>query len=403
MPLSKGQISLSELVCQAQGAMQGEVLELVRQQLNKILEALRDQELQRARHERIGPGTGKLYRWGYLVRKGVETTWGRLAEVRLPRVRGPEGEIRLVEKFESKLAILAEQLLLGFGQGMSLRGIRAWLQSLGLPSSSAANLGKVIEQAVTELSQRRQERIPAGRYRALVVDGVWGKKRKRQKRKGKKQVLLVALGVLPDGRFEVLDWEGADSESAAAYERLFNRLYQRGLETVELIVGDEVGALPAAADLVYPQAERQVCLYHLQKTLEKTLRDRSWLRLLRFRRAYWRIFDAETLGEAKRKLGRFGQLWQEKEPDMVAALRARGNHLFAYFRFPEAWRHRVRTTNLGENFFRHFRRFLSRFPGWEDEEHAERILATYLLSQEEKERFGRTPAFQLQLNFNRAY
>jgi len=31
------------------------------------------------------------------------------------------------------------------------------------------------------------------------------------------------------------------------------------------------------------------------------------------------------------------------------------------------------------------------------------ILATYLLSQEEKERFGRFPAYQLQLNFNRMY
>ena len=55
-----------------------------------------------------------------------------------------------------------------------------------------------------------------------------------------------------------------------------------------------------------------------------------------------------------------------------------------------------------ENFFRHFQRFLSRFPGWEDEDRAERILAAYLLSQEEKQRFGRSPAYQFQLNFNRA-
>jgi hypothetical protein len=58
---------------------------------------------------------------------------------------------------------------------------------------------------------------------------------------------------------------------------------------------------------------------------------------------------------------------------------------------------------LGECFFRHFRRFLSRFPGWESEEHAVQILATYLLSQEEKERFGKIHPYQLQLNFNRMY
>lgn len=280
---------------------------------------------------------------------------------------------------------------------MSLRGIAGWLKGLGLPSASAANLGQVIEEAVAELSQRRQQRIPAGQYRALVVDGVWGKQRK-----GKKQVLLVALGVLDDGRFEVLDWQAAEAESAAAYERLLNRLSQRGLETVELIVGDEVGALPGAVALVYPHAHRQICLYHLQKTLARLLRNRSWRAEAKFRRAYWRIFDAETVAEAKRKLGRFCQLWQEKQPEMVAALRTRAAYLLGYFRFPEEWRHRARTTNLGENFFRHFRRFLSRFPGWEDKDHAERILATYLLSQEEKKRSGRSPAYQLQLNFNRA-
>ena len=397
MALSQRQISLSELACQAQGAKQAEVLELVRQELSQMVEALRDQAVERERHERIGPGGGKIYRWGYLIRKGLETSWGRLAEVRIPRVRGPEGEIRLVAKFERKLAWLAEQLVLGFGQGMSLRGIEAWLKGLGLPSASAASLGKVIEAAVAQLSQRRQERIPAGKYRALVVDGVWGKQRK-----GKKQVLLVALGVLADGRFEVLDWEAAEAESAAAYERLLGRLYQRGLETVELMVADEAASITSAAEMVYPQAERQVCLYHLQQTLVRLLRERSWIAAQRFRRAYWRIFDAETVAAAKRKLGRFCQLWQGKEPEMVAALQTRTNAIFRFFRFPEQWRHRVRTTNLGENFFRHFRRFLSRFPGWEDEDHAERILATYLLSQEEKKRFGRTPAYQLQLNFNRA-
>jgi len=399
MPLNdRDKISLSEVVCQVQRAKQAEVLELVRQELSQILEGRRDRVVERERYERIGPSEGKIYRWGYLVRKGLETSWGRLAEVRIPRLRGPEGEIRWVEKFERKLAILAEQLVLGFGQGMSLRGIEAWLKGLGLPSASAANLGKVIEAAVAQLSRRRQERIPAGKYRALVVDGVWGKKRK-----GKKQVLLVALGILPDGRFEALDWEGAEAESAGAFERWLNRLSHRGLETVELIVGDEVGALASAADLVYPWAQRQVCLDHLQKTLAKLLRHRSWLAGCQFRRAYWRIFDAGERAEAKRKLGRFCRQWREKEPEMVKALLERGERLFAYFRFPEEWRHRVRTTNLGENFFRHFRRFLSRFPGWEDEDHAERILATYLLSQEEKQRFGRSPADQLQLNFNRAY
>ena len=45
-----------------------------------------------------------------------------------------------------------------------------------------------------------------------------------------------------NGRFRVLDWQAAASESAQAYERVFTRLWQRGLERVDLIVSDGAGA-----------------------------------------------------------------------------------------------------------------------------------------------------------------
>jgi len=390
---TKDKDSLAELVCQAQEAIREQVLNMLRSTLEEMFERLRDVEVKRARYERCEP---MLYRYGYTVRKVVETLWGTISGLRVPRVRGPEGEVRLFARHERRLQILAEQLVMGFGQGMSLRSLSVWLTGLGLPSACAPALADVIHDKVDELNARRSGHIPGNLYRALVVDGVWGRKRR-----GKKQVLLVAIGVRDDGGFEVLDWNAAASENAPGYEKLLTRLYERGLENVELIVADESGAIASAIEMVYPYALRQVCLYHLQRTLELKLRDRRWIARQRFRRKYWRIFDAETGAEAKRKLGRFCREWEKNEPEMVSAIKARGESLFHYFRFPEDWRHRIRTTNLGENFFRHFRTFLRRFPGWKNEDHAEQILATYLLSQEEKSRFGRISPYQLQMNFNR--
>jgi len=48
-------------------------------------------------------------------------------------------------------------LVLGFGQGMSLRGIAVWLKCIGFPSASASNPGKVIECAVFALKLRNKE------------------------------------------------------------------------------------------------------------------------------------------------------------------------------------------------------------------------------------------------------
>jgi len=53
-----------------------------------------------------------------------------------------------------------------------------------------------------------------------------------------------------------------------------------------------------------------------------------------------------------------------------------------YYSFPQRWRHRVRTTNLAESFFRNLWRFMGRFPGFEDEEHSSRVIGTYLLGIE---------------------
>lgn len=83
-----------------------------------------------------------------------------------------------------------------------------------------------------------------------------------------KVVLLVATGVRWDGGFEVLDWEGCSGESSLGYERLLDRLYSRGLEEVEVIVGDEACGIWEAVDVVYPYSRRQVCLWHLERTLE---------------------------------------------------------------------------------------------------------------------------------------
>jgi hypothetical protein len=46
----------------------------------------------------------------------------------------------------------------------------------------------------------------------------------------------------------------------------------------------------------------------------------------------------------------------------------------------------LRTTNLGEGWFKHLRRYLSRFPGCCNAEHSEQILGCFLLAAESTHR-----------------
>jgi len=93
---------------------------------------------------------------GYRVRKLLETSWGIILRVKIPRVRGPEGEVGLLSGYERKLWGISEQLLFGFGQGMSLRALCAWLKGFALPAACPSALGEVIQEKVSELSKRRE-------------------------------------------------------------------------------------------------------------------------------------------------------------------------------------------------------------------------------------------------------
>src|ERR1700681_278332 len=60
--------------------------------------------------------------------------------------------------------------------------------------------------------------------------------------------------------------------------------------------------------------------------------------------------------------------------------------VLAFFVFPAQWRYRLRTSNLGEGWFKHLRRYLSRFPGCRNAEHSEQVLGCFLLAAESMHR-----------------
>ena len=101
-----------------------------------------------------------------------------------------------------------------------------------------------INQSETRLAQVHRE--PISDVPAVVqFDGIWlsiqiqqdgihqdSRRRKRHRKRGKRIVVLVALGLWTDGsgKRHILDWEVADKEEQATSERLVQRLWERGVK-----------------------------------------------------------------------------------------------------------------------------------------------------------------------------
>ena len=247
-------------------------------------------------------------------------------------------------------------------------------------------IGAVLDQAQAQIQARHQQPLLAGAYRALVVDGIYLRYRRRVSRAARKGVLLVAVGVREGGGFDVLDWRGAAAETTEDYEALLTRLWQRGLEAVELIVSDGAEAIVSAAAIVYPGAAHQLCLAHWFRNLEALTPRFPWDQRRRFRREFWWVWEAENEHQVRHWARRFCARWRWAAPQMVEKFQQEFQRVLAFLAFPVPWRHRLRTTNLGEGWFKHLRRYLSRFPGCRDAAHSEQVLGCFLLAAEQMHR-----------------
>ena len=317
--------------------------------------------------------------WGYVRRRHLHTPAGDLGPIRIPRMRMEGREVRLLPRYvrrvDSFSRMVAEATILKVvprhDSGVSQRRMGSWLSRASGQAVSAATVGRMVLDLGGELEALREGPLDGERYAALAADGMWGRYRG-----GGDALLAVAVGVRWDGLFDVLDWQAGRGETAEVYETLFTRLWERGLKELALLVADGSGAIRTAQELVYPEAGFQLCLWHWCRTLRG---DVCWADARRFSRDFWEVYDGLDRAEVLSRGRRFCRRWGERETAMVDHFQERWSDTLAYLEMPAIWRHRVRTVNLAEGFFRHFRRFFNRFPGFGDEAHVSRVLGLYLL------------------------
>jgi transposase-like protein len=309
--------------------------------------------------------------WGYAPRASLKTPVGDLGPIRIPRIRVEGCEVRVMPKQMRRIESFNDMITEATVSGMSQRRVGGWLVRASGQSISAATVGDVIFEAAEQLQERRQSPIRPDEYAALATDGVWATYRGVGD-----AVLAVGVGVRWDGTFDVLDWQCGASESAAFYNDLFTRLWLRGLTDLRVLTADGSGPIKSAQEMVFSEADFQLCLWHFWRTLKQMVPDYDQRR---FSRDFWELYGGLNASEAKHRAAAFRRFWRGRCAHMVKRFEQSFELTLPYLALPEAWRHRVRTVNLAEGFFRNLRRFLSRFPGLIDEEHFSRVIGLYLL------------------------
>jgi putative transposase len=251
------------------------------------------------------------------------------------------------------------------------------LPVLGRPISPAtvSAVARQLDAAVAAFHRRPLKDI----YRVLVLDGVV--LRRKTGAGALARPVLVALGLRPDGKKEVIDFRLAGAESAAQWEQFLGDLVRRGLhgQCLEMLCVDGGTGLLAALPTAYPEVPVQRCWAHkIRNVLNKVRKpDQAAVKV-----SLHRIMNAATLPQARSAARHFADRWQGTYPKAVACLRADLDDLLTCFCYPSlAQRKAVRTTNAIERRFREVRRRTRPMGTFQDRTSMERILFAVFLHE----------------------
>jgi len=304
--------------------------------------------------------------------------------LKVPRTRTTSG-VGVIQAYNRRAVQVNRMILSCFVLGLSTRKVSsALLPVLGEAVSAAtvSRVSRILDVAVSAFHRRPIRRS----YRFLFLDGVV---LKRKTGMGSvKRVVLVALGMTPEGKKEVIDFTIAHGESQAAWDAFLSDLYKRGLkaEGMELIITDGGKGLLAALPFVYPGIPVQRCWAHKTRNVLNHIRKADQKAAKKDLAA---VSNAEGIRQARTALKHFASTWGNLYPKALASLKECEEELLAFFQIKDRnlWK-KIRTTNLIERRFRELRRRTRPMGVFSDKTSMDRILYAIFAHENFKSKTG---------------
>ena len=287
------------------------------------------------RFERIG--SRKDHRNGTFLRRFL-TSMGQI-DVAVPRSRGQGSPVDVLGRYRRRAEEIDEMIAEAYVGGVSQRKMADVTEALmgeGVGRSTVSRVAKRLDQAVDELRNQPIEGMHPYLYLdATFLDARWA-------RKVENVSALMAYAVGPDGRRRLLGITLGSEESEDSWAELLGQLVDRGLSGVQLVIADGHAGLAAAVRRFLPEARQQRCTVHLVRNVTAKIPRRLRKRVAREVGA---IFQAPSLGEAKKRLAEVRARWTAGLPEAMDVLERGFGAATQFYAFPKAHWPRLRTTN----------------------------------------------------------
>ncbi|MDF7809324.1 IS256 family transposase [Pontiellaceae bacterium B12219] len=295
-------------------------------------------------------GSGQLGHANGYKPKNVRSRLGNLA-LQIPQVRGGiEFYPSALEKGERSERALKLSMAQMYIEGVTTRKVSSVLESMCGLSFSSSDVSRATALLDEELEKWRTR--PLGRVEYLILDARYEKV--RMNGSVVSCAVLVATGVLADGKRSVLGVSVSMSEAEIHWREFMLSLKKRGMHGVKLVTSDEHAGLQSALQSALPGVPVQRCQVHLQRNAQAYIPKADMREGVAA--DIRTIFNAPDKEEAERLLSKTVEKYRNKAARLAVWMEENLPDGFAIFAFPAKHRRRLRTTNMVERQNREIRR-----------------------------------------------
>lgn len=299
-------------------------------------------------------GLGVAERKAYLARSDADKANGFYerslvvgslpVELRVPRTRS--GEFRpssLPGHYARGYPEESQALLLGLlGSSRSLSAAKDALRKMGL-STSERDLDTVATGLIEELELRNSRPLSPDLL-ALFLDGKYIEIKDGDRLRP--ACIYVAIGLGRDGKKRVLSCSTRfGAENMEDWKKILRSLAERGLRRVLLVVHDDFSGLRSTCQSLFPGADVQLCVVHMQRNAKSHL---SKADAAEFQQRWRTVKAAWSIDVGARQFEELCDRFADASPNFIAELRKKRDHYLAFLKYPEPIRRSLSTTNIVE-------------------------------------------------------
>jgi transposase-like protein len=316
---------------------------LLKEFLEAALQAELDEHLEQENEEQNNRKNGYSSK---LLKTGAGTI-----ELDTPRDRNSDFSPEIVKKRETILANSLESKIIGmYGLGMSFRDISAHIKDMYDTDISASTLSAITDKVIP-LVKEWQVRPLEDTYCIVWLDGMHYK----VKQEGRIQSRCVynILGITTEGRKEILGMYVSESEGANFWLSVLTDLQTRGVKDILIACIDNLKGFAEAISTVFVQTEVQSCIVHQIRNSLKYVASKDQKIFMADLKP---VYQAVNKNEAEERLEALSEKWNKKYPVVIDSWKRNWEKLTTYFKYPQAIRKLVYTTNTIEGYHRQIRK-----------------------------------------------